>query len=583
MLGLQNLTIKLRLTISIIAMSSLLLIIGSIGLYGMGKSKDEMLVIYKNSVITAQQLMEIQQLLFRSRMSIADSLANPSQGGIEKSTAEVELNIGNINRIWETYLANEFLSSADVLLTDNFSKSRKLFENDVLIPTVAALRANNLALADQILWEKVDALYKAVDDDLQALMQMQTDDGKQTYIDSVSRYERTRNIAIAIILGGVALSLWLGVTMFLAITRPLEQALNLAGAVARGDLTQEIEVTTKDELGQLLQVLKGMNENLSGIVGEVRTSSEIIVASTREIATGNHDLSSRSEEQASSLEETSSYMQELTSTVKQNAKYAEQANQLAVNASNVAVRGGQVVGEVVNTMASISDSSKKIVDIISVIESIAFQTNILALNAAVEAARAGEQGRGFAVVAGEVRNLAQRSAAAAREIKGLIDDSVNKVSAGSIQVDQAGATMTEIVQAVGRVTHIMAEISAASAEQSAGIEQVNQAIVQMDAATQQNAALVEEAAAATEAMRDQADNLTAAVSIFKLGTMLEQAPEAAKPVIASHAYKRPSGMPEKKTAQIKQVAQVNDERKVVKLKARKVRRHEEAESLLHRA
>ncbi|HEY0665399.1 MAG TPA: methyl-accepting chemotaxis protein [Gallionella sp.] len=583
MLRLQNLTIKLRLAIAIAAMSFLLLIIGGIGLYGMGKAKDEMLVMYRNSVNTAQQLSQIQRLLFRSRMSIADSLANPSQGGIEKSTSEVERNIAEINGIWETYLANEFLSRLDIHLTDNFSKSRKLFEDDVLIPAVAALRANNLALADQILWEKVDMLYKAVDADLQALMQMQTDDGRQTYIDSVSRYETTRNIDIAIILTGVALSLWLGVTMFLAITRPLEQALNLASAVAQGDLTRDIEVTTRDELGQLLQVLKEMNENLAGIVGGVRSSSEVIVASTREIAAGNHDLSFRTEEQATHLEEISSNMQELTSTVRQNAKYAEQANQLAANASSVAIRGGQVVGDVVNTMASISDSSRKIVDIIGVIEGIAFQTNILALNAAVEAARAGEQGRGFAVVAGEVRNLAQRSAAAAKEIKGLIDDSVNKVGAGSMQVDQAGTTMAEIVQAVKRVTDIMAEIAAASGEQSAGIEQVNQAIAQMDATTQQNAALVEEAAAATQSMRTQADNLTSAVGIFKLGTAHEQTPAVAKQALASQAYKRPSGKPEKKISQIRQVALVNDERKVVRLKARKIRGYEEGESLEHRA
>lgn len=585
----KNVTIKLRLIMAIVSTSLLMMVMGSIGLFGMGKARDEMLIMYKNSVLPAQQLSEIQRLLSSSRMRIADSLANPSAGGIQKSTAEVEQNIAETTRLWEAYLSNEFLSREDKLLTDNFFESRKLFENDVLNPVVAALRANNLALADQILWEKVDPLYKGVDDSLQALVQMQIDDGRQTYADSVSRFENTRNIAIALIFGGIALALWLGYSLLLAITRPLEQALRLASAVAQGDLTHHIEVKSSDELGQLLQVLKDMNENLAGIVGDVRTSSEIITASTQEIAAGNHDLSLRTEEQATSLGETASYMQELTSTVQQNAKFAEQANQLAVSASVVAVKGGVVVGDVVNTMASISDSSKKIVDIIAVIEGIAFQTNILALNAAVEAARAGEQGRGFAVVAGEVRNLAQRSAAAAREIKGLINDSVNKVDTGSRQVDQAGATMAEIVQAVKRVTVIMAEISAASSEQSGGIEQVNQAVVQMDAVTQQNAALVEEAAAATESMREQADNLTAAVSIFKLGITDELtriAPE--KSVIPRDVVKLTHIAQVKPVAKISLVKPVKEELMaarpgVVKLRVREGRDWEKAGSLVHLA
>jgi methyl-accepting chemotaxis protein len=303
-----------------------------------------------------------------------------------------------------------------------------------------------------------------------------------------------------------------------SITRPLLEAVKMANAVAKCDLTQRIEVKSSDEVGQLLQALKEMNESLAGIVGEVRNTTESITTASQEIAQGNSDLSQRTEEQASSLEETASSMEELTSTVKQNTENAKQANQLAASASDIAVKGGKVVGDVVQTMASISDSSKKIVDIISVIEGIAFQTNILALNAAVEAARAGEQGRGFAVVAAEVRNLAQRSAAAAKEIKTLIGDSVDKVDAGSRQVDQAGATMNEIVAAVKRVTDIMAEIAAASDEQSTGIEQVNQAIVQMDNVTQQNAALVEEAAAAAESMQGQAEVLMRAVSIFKLAS-----------------------------------------------------------------
>ena len=311
-----------------------------------------------------------------------------------------------------------------------------------------------------------------------------------------------------------------------SITRPLHQAMRVAQTIAAGDLTSRIEVKSTDETGQLLQALKAMNTALVQIVGEVRSGTDTIATASSQIAAGNQDLSARTEEQASSLEETAASMEELASTVKQNADNARQANVLAASASEVAQRGGAVVAQVVDTMASINDSSKKIVDIISVIDSIAFQTNILALNAAVEAARAGEQGRGFAVVATEVRNLAQRSAAAAREIKALIGDSVDKVGAGNRLVLDAGSTMDEVVASVRRVTDIMGEITAASQEQSAGIAQVNEAISQMDAVTQQNAALVEEAAAAAESLQDQAGTLSHVVGVFRLGDMGAAAPVA---------------------------------------------------------
>jgi methyl-accepting chemotaxis protein len=317
-----------------------------------------------------------------------------------------------------------------------------------------------------------------------------------------------------------------------AITRPLNEAVGVAKRVAAGDLTSLIEVKSADETGMLLQALKDMNESLYKIVAEVRVGTDAISTASQEIASGNADLSQRTEEQASSLEETASSMEELASTVKANAENAKQANQLAANASEVAVKGGSVVGEVVQTMSSINESSKKIADIIGVIDGIAFQTNILALNAAVEAARAGEQGRGFAVVASEVRTLAQRSAAAAKEIKELISDSVTKVGNGTKLVDEAGKTMDEIVGAVKRVTDIMGEITAATHEQSSGIEQVNTAVGQMDQVTQQNAALVEEAAAAAESMREQAGSLQSAVSVFRLAN---DAAPAAKAVSVERA------------------------------------------------
>jgi len=317
--------------------------------------------------------------------------------------------------------------------------------------------------------------------------------------------------AVAIILGCLAAS-W----ATRSITRPINQAMQVARRVADGDLSAQIEVNSRDETGQLMQALKDMNDSLARIVGEVRGGSDAISTASNQIASGNLDLSSRTEQQAGALEETASSMEELTSTVKQNADNAQQANQLAASASEIALKGGAVVSEVVQTMGSINASSKKIADIIGVIDSIAFQTNILALNAAVEAARAGEQGRGFAVVAAEVRSLAQRSAAAAKEITALIDDSVERVGAGAKLVDQAGATMDEVVASVKRVTDIIGEITYASQEQSTGIEQVNQAIKQMDDVTQQNAALVEQAAAAAQSMQDQAATLAKVVSVFKL-------------------------------------------------------------------
>jgi methyl-accepting chemotaxis protein len=311
---------------------------------------------------------------------------------------------------------------------------------------------------------------------------------------------------------GLVLAVWIS----RRITKPLHEAVAAAKLVAQGDLTANVTVNSKDETGELMAALRDMNASLVHIVTDVRSSTDLIGTASAEIASGNQDLSARTEQQASSLEETASSMEELTSTVQQNAQNASQANQLARAASDVAQQGGTVVSEVVGTMGAIEASSKKIAEIIGTIDGIAFQTNILALNAAVEAARAGEQGRGFAVVATEVRTLAQRSAAAAREIKGLIEDSASKVDVGMDQAKRAGSTMQEVVSSVKRVSDIISEIAAASGEQRVGIEQVNEAVSQMDQVTQQNAALVEEAAAAAESMKDQAAMLSKAVGIFRV-------------------------------------------------------------------
>jgi len=344
-------------------------------------------------------------------------------------------------------------------------------------------------------------------------------------------------------LGGVALllSVLAAWAITRSIMRPLARALDVANTVAAGDLTSRIDVTTQDETGQLLQALKTMNENLARTVGTVRVGTDTIAVAAAEVAAGSHDLSIRTEQQAAALEEAASSMEELTATVRQNADNARQANVMAGLASTVASRGGDVIAQVVGTMDGINASSNKINDIIGVIDGIAFQTNILALNAAVEAARAGEQGRGFAVVAGEVRNLAQRSAAAAREIKGLIQDSSGKVAEGGKLVAQAGQTMREIVDSVRSVTDIMTEISAASQEQTAGIEQINQAVTQMDEGTQQNAALVEEATAAAISMREQAARLAQAVAVFQIdGEQMQGASAAAEATVPAPAPMAPT-------------------------------------------
>jgi methyl-accepting chemotaxis protein len=346
-----------------------------------------------------------------------------------------------------------------------------------------------------------------------AIQRKQLDEGARHAAElEASGRQQIIALTVLVILFGIGCAWWLTA----GITGPLRAAVKAARRVADGDLTGDIAVRSNDEAGQLLQALKDMNANLLKIVGEVRQGTDTIATASNEIAAGNLDLSARTEQQAGSLEETASSMEELTSTVRQNAENARQANTLANTASGIAAKGGDVIDEVVGTMGEINASARKIVDIISVIDGIAFQTNILALNAAVEAARAGEEGRGFAVVASEVRTLAQRSASAAKEIKTLIDASVNRVDAGNMLVNEAGRTMQEIVDSVRRVTDIMAEITAASAEQTSGIEQINQAITQMDDVTQQNASLVEQAAAASNAMEQQAARLKQTVAVFKL-------------------------------------------------------------------
>jgi methyl-accepting chemotaxis protein len=374
----------------------------------------------------------------------------------------------------------------------------------------------NTEVAAKVITTRIDPLNRKSLDEISRLVELQQASLREL-LDQAATAARQLDMLLYL-LGAIALAIGMvcSVVITRSITHPLRNAVSIARRVADGDLSSDFKVTGADENGQLLQALSDMTQNLRALVGDVAAGAHTVADTSAQIAQGNLDLSQRTEEQASTLEETASSMEELTSTVTQNAENARQASQHAVAASEVARKGGLVVGQVVSTMTGISESSRKISDIISVIDGIAFQTNILALNAAVEAARAGEQGRGFAVVASEVRNLAQRSAAAAKEIKTLIGDSVDKVDAGTRHVDAAGKTMEEIVESVKKVSDLVAEIAAASQEQSSGIGQVNTAITQMDQVVQQNAALVEEATASTESMKEQANALLQQVSRFTL-------------------------------------------------------------------
>ena len=384
--------------------------------------------------------------------------------------------------------------------------------------------------ASKLAFSETYTAMQAFAGDLRALLEFGQKVVEDTGAESDDAYRASRNLMIALSAVSVAIGMFFAWWVTRSITRPIAEAVRLARTVASGDLTSHIDITSTDETGQLLGALKAMNESLVNVVGAVRASSDSIATGSSQIATGNADLSQRTEEQASNLQQTAASMEQLTATVTHNADTARQATQLASSASAVAAQGGVVVSQVVGTMEAITASSKKISDIIGVIDGIAFQTNILALNAAVEAARAGEQGRGFAVVASEVRSLAQRSADAAKEIKSLINDSVEKVQAGSQQVSEAGRTMGDIVEQVRRVNDLIAEISSATQEQSQGIGQVGDAVNQLDQVTQQNAALVEESAAAAESLSHQAAKLVEAVGVFTL-----TADRAHKPTVSAPA------------------------------------------------
>ncbi len=513
----KTLTIKLRLIITLAVAVLLLLGIGIMGVVGQGVVKEELRTVYEDRTVPLDQLRNIGRLLQENINLITRSTMNADPQAARRDMDVMDANITSITGIWEAYMET-YHTPDERVLAESFAQTRSRFVQQGLRPAQVLLRAGDFRESQVHINTSIARLFAPVSENIEDLLQLQIDVAGKEYENAVALYKSMRLYAILAIVAGAGFVLWMAWLLVRAIMGPLDQAVTVANRIAAGELDNAIRVERGDELGALLEALRTMAGKLSGIVGDVRTTSDSVGASAREIAAGNDDLSQRTQEQASALEETASSMEEMTSTVRQNADNARQANQLAVGARDQAEQGGQVVSQAVAAMNEINASSRKIADIISVIDEIAFQTNLLALNAAVEAARAGEQGRGFAVVAAEVRNLAQRSAGAAKEIKDLIQDSVEKVKTGSGLVDESGRTLTEIVGSVKKVTDIVAEIAAASQEQSAGIEQVNKAITQMDEVTQQNAALVEEAAAASRSMEDQAQRMVEIMRFFRTGS-----------------------------------------------------------------
>ena len=514
---LQNISIRTRLALAMGFLGLLLIIGAALGVTGIAKSNADQKEMYTNELASSVALARSDIFYARGRLVLDRIAIDPGRSDATELIARAHEMFTKSDEKWALYRA---LPSGpeEARITADVEDKRKAFEGGVLAKTFAAIDAHDTATLNDLIARQITGPYNDIIAGTASLQVMQEKESETLYQEAQARFRLIMSAAAIGLVLGLALAFFAWNSLRKAITGPLDEALAHFRAISAGDLTQRVEIRSHDEMGQLMEGLKGMQGKLTDTITSVRNGAQSIATATAQISAGNTDLSQRTEEQAASLEQTASSMEQLTSTVRQNADNARQASDLARSATEVANQGSQVVAQVVDTMDGIHGSSQQISDIIGVIEGIAFQTNILALNAAVEAARAGEQGRGFAVVAGEVRTLAQRSASAAKEIKALISESVDRVTNGTELVGRAGKTMTEINDAVRRVTDIMAEIAAASEEQSDGIEQVNKAVTQMDEVTQQNAALVEEAAAAAVSLEEQASRMSGVVNVFRVAS-----------------------------------------------------------------
>jgi methyl-accepting chemotaxis protein len=510
-----NITVKAKLFATLALAGIVMVAVGVLGLSGTKSSNGHLDALFYNRFEPTGWVGAIESHEREVLEKAEDAVIRQDAGGVKVAVGLLADRRDKVQELIRKLEATE-LTDKERALVMEFSGHG----NDVisfLQEALLAAQSGTFDRAESALIERARPTYEKLNASGDALLELQIKVGQQMRVDAEKAFKRNSAIIVGAIAIGLGLAGLLSFLLLRSILGALSAAVSIANRIASGELGNDVRVGSHDELGSLLDSLRRMDSKLVEIVGEVRGSADAVGSAARQLSHGTDDLSQRTQEQAAALEETASSMEEMTATVKQNADNARQANQLAVGAREQAERGGAVVHRAIGAMGEINASSRKIADIISVIDEIAFQTNLLALNAAVEAARAGEQGRGFAVVATEVRNLAQRSASAAKEIKGLINDSVDKVKVGSELVDESGKTLSEIMESVKKVTDIVAEIAAASEEQSAGIEQVNNAITQMDNVTQQNAAVVEQASAASKAMEEQSSTLVAQIGYFKLG------------------------------------------------------------------
>ncbi|WP_077035574.1 methyl-accepting chemotaxis protein [Pelomonas sp. KK5] len=510
----KNIRIGRRLTMGFGILLAMLLIVGGVGAMGVSRVHDATTDLANNWLLATRSLGDYEAALSNIRRGEALTLLAKSAEDVDQQARRILDSKAKAAEAWKRYAATidpgeeQKIAKAVVAAQDAYYAD--------LDRALSVSKSGDRVAAEDMFRNATRKSFDATIEAINADVEFQSAGGVRAYEDSSKAYNRTWATMVIVALSAALVTVAIAWLLSTSIVRPINAAVKIAETVASGDLSSEIEADSLDEAGQLLRALKNMNGALVTIVSRVRDSSDSIATGSAQIAAGNADLSQRTEAQASNLQQTAASMEELTATVKQNAETAKQASALAGSAAEAAEQGGSVVGRVVATMREINESSTRIADIIGVVDGIAFQTNILALNAAVEAARAGEQGRGFAVVAGEVRSLAQRSAQAAREVKGLIATSVEKVEAGSTLVDDAGRSMGAIVSQVKRVTGLISEISTSSDEQSRGIGQVGEAIVQLDQVTQQNAALVEQSAAAAESLKQQSERLSDAVAGFRL-------------------------------------------------------------------
>ena len=547
-MNLSRVSVAARLAIGFGLIVSLLAVVTIFGLNRLMRLQDMMVEITDINSVESKLAAKMDRSITERALAFRNLiLLDPDQ------QSEVQIEVGRIEAQAKVYAeAQEKLGNMFATLSDTTPEEKALFEQigqqaELAKPYIA--KAKELILSDQkdeaykLLRFEYRPVQKKWWDLLRQLRDFEDKLSEKNTAEAKAAYANSRSLMLMLSGLGILASIAAATLITRGLLKQLGgepgDAAEIAGRIAAGELTVTIK-TNDDDRSSLMYAMKTMRDSLTEIVSQVHVSTDTIATASGQIASGNLDLSSRTQQQAAALEQSAASMEELTAAVKQNSEHAKHANGLASEASEVAVKGGAVVAQVVDKMGAINESARKIVDIIGVIDSIAFQTNILALNAAVEAARAGEQGRGFAVVAAEVRNLAQRSAAAAKEIKGLIGDSVQQVEAGNALVEQAGATMDEVVASIQRVTHIMTEIVGASEEQAGGIEQVNQAMTQMDEVTQQNASLVEEAAAAAESMREQSSTLVSLVSVFKLAAPRDRRHQAAGQPVAQDDFQLPA-------------------------------------------